>query len=484
MRRRLLPSKTCKPFHPLIVLSVIILLLQPGTARAAARSPGVAAPPSFGDLADNVKYSVVNIFTTRVVKGAPVHPFLHPDSPFGDFFGDGLFDRFFKENQQGGTKSQALGSGFIIGSDGLILTNNHVVEKADEINVRTSEGAEYDAKVVGRDPKTDLALIKVTPKEGFPKPVTLGNSDAIRVGDWIIAVGNPFGLGHTVTAGIISAKGRIIGAGPYDDFLQTDAAINPGNSGGPLFNMQGEVVGISTAIVAQGQGIGFAIAINLVKQLLPQLKTGKIVRGWLGVAIQDITPDLAKAMGLKEVKGILVSDVLPGAPAEQAGFKAGDVILSVAGKEMATAHALTSTVASMEPGSKVDIQILRDGKRTTLSVTIGTMPQDPGAASGDMGATDWGMEVTDLTPELSQRFGWDQTERGVVITAVAPGSEAAEAGLRRGDLIKEVNREKVQNVNDFNQMVGRSDKSVLLLVKRGQRTFFAALTKAEPKGKP
>jgi serine protease Do len=284
-----------------------------------------------------------------------------------------------------------------------------------------------------------------------------------------------------VTAGIISAKGRIIGAGPYDDFLQTDAAINPGNSGGPLFNMQGEVVGISTAIVAQGQGIGFAIAINLVKQLLPQLKTGKIVRGSLGVAIQDITPDLAKAMGLKEVKGILVSDVVPGAPAEQAGFKPGDVIMSVAGKETATAHALTSTVASMEPGSKVDIQILRDGKRTTLPGTIGTMPQEPGAATGDMGATDWGIEVANITPELAQCFGWDQTERGVIITAIAPGSEAAEAGLRRGDLIKEVNREKVQNVNDFKAIVGRSDKSVLLLVKRGERTFFVALTKPKPK---
>jgi serine protease Do len=481
MNGRSFPSKRCKPFYPLIVLSLTILLWQPGTAGATARGPGVDTPSSFADLADKVQYSVVNIFTTTVVKGAPAHPFVNPDSPFRDFFGDDSIDRFFKENQQGGTKSQALGSGFIIASDGLILTNNHVVEKADEISVRTSEGAEYDAKVVGRDPKTDLALIKVTPKEGFPKPVSLGSSDAIRVGDWIIAVGNPFGLGHTVTAGIISAKGRIIGAGPYDDFLQTDAAINPGNSGGPLFNMQGEVVGISTAIMAQGQGIGFAIAINLVKQLLPQLKTGKIVRGWLGVAIQDITPDLAKAMGLKDVKGILVSDVMPGGPAEQARFKPGDVVMSVAGKEMATAHALTSTVASMEPGSKVDIQILRDGKSMALSVTIGTMPQDPGAATGGMGATGWGIEVTDVTPELAKRFGWDQREQGVVITTIAPGSEAAEAELRRGDLIKEINREKVQNVNDFHQMVGRSEKTVLLLVKRGERTFFVGLSKAGPK---
>ncbi|MCU0587663.1 MAG: PDZ domain-containing protein, partial [Syntrophobacteraceae bacterium] len=214
---------------------------------------------------------------------------------------------------------------------------------------------------------------------------------------------------------------------------------------------------------------------------LPQLKTGKIVRGWLGVAIQDITPDLAKAMGLKDVKGILVSDVMPGGPAEQARFKPGDVVMSVAGKEMATAHALTSTVASMEPGSKVDIQILRDGKSMALSVTIGTMPQDPGAATGGMGATGWGIEVTDVTPELAKRFGWDQREQGVVITTIAPGSEAAEAGLRRGDLIKEINREKVQNVNDFHQMVGRSEKTVLLLVKRGERTFFVGLTKAGPK---
>ncbi|MGD8723907.1 MAG: Do family serine endopeptidase, partial [Desulfobacterales bacterium] len=350
------------------------LILTVEYAHAAQSGINPARPVSFADLADNVKGSVVNISTTQVVKGNPLMPFMGPDSPFGDFFGPNLPKEFFGNRPQGKMKTHALGSGFVIGKEGLIITNNHVVEKATEIKIKLQSGKEYDAKLVGRDPKTDLALIKVTPDKDFPKPEVLGDSDVLRVGDWVMAVGNPFGLGHTVTTGIISAKSRILGAGPYDDFLQTDAAINPGNSGGPLFNMKGEVIGINTAIIAQGQGIGFAIPINMAKELLPQLKQGKVVRGWLGIMIQDITPELAESFGLKNEKGVLISDVVQGSPAEKAGLSRGDVILQFDGKEIENAHKLSQLAAATTPNSEVKIDFLRNGQQKTIALTVGTMP--------------------------------------------------------------------------------------------------------------
>ncbi|MBW1669168.1 MAG: trypsin-like peptidase domain-containing protein, partial [Deltaproteobacteria bacterium] len=274
-----------------ILIGIVTAFFVAQSVQAALPGQGYKTPASFADLADKVKRSVVNISTTQVIKGSPLQPFFGPNTPFKFFFGDEFFKHFFGNIPQGEMKTHALGSGFVISRDGFILTNNHVIEKATEIKVRLDSGKEYKAKIVGKDPKTDLALLRVIPDTSFPKPVQMGDSDLIRVGDWVMAVGNPFGLGQTVTTGIISAKGRIIGAGPYDDFLQTDAAINPGNSGGPLFNMKGEVIGINTAIIAQGQNIGFAIPINIAKELLPQLKTGKVIRGWLGVMIQDITPE-------------------------------------------------------------------------------------------------------------------------------------------------------------------------------------------------
>jgi serine protease Do len=356
-----------------------------------------------------------------------------------------------------------------------------VVEKADEIKIKTDAEKEYDAKVVGRDPKTDLALIRVTPDKDFPKPVRLGNSDAIRVGDWVMAVGNPFGLGHTVTAGIISAKGRVIGAGPYDDFLQTDAAINPGNSGGPLFDMNGEVVGVNTAIVAQGQGIGFAIPINLAREILTQLKTGKVTRGWLGIMIQDITPELAKSFDIQETKGVIVADIVAEGPAEKAGLRRGDVITTVNGKDVDNAHALSRLVASTAPDTNVTIQVIRDGKGKEIKATIGTMPAEGSETTPAKKESSWGVTVQNLTPELAQRFGWDQNEYGVVISNVQPGSPAADSKLRQGDLIKEVNRQKIQNLKDYNQTLQKAKKgeSLLLLIKRGERTFYVAL-KAPP----
>jgi serine protease Do len=413
-----------------------------------------------------------------VIKENPMQPFMQPNSPFREFFGDDFFKKFFGDQPQSGMKTHALGSGLIIGDDGLILTNNHVVEKADEIKIKTTtHDKEYDAKVVGRDPKTDLALIRVTPDAKFPKSALLGNSDTIRVGDWVIAVGNPFGLDHTVTKGIISAKGRIIGAGPYDDFLQTDAAINPGNSGGPLFNMNGEVVGINTAIVAQGQGIGFAIPINLAKEILTQLKTGKVTRGWLGIMIQDLTPDLAKSFDISETKGVIVADVVADGPADKAGLKRGDVITNVNGKEIDNAHALSRMVASTAPDAQVTIQVLRDGKQKEVKATIGTMPAETAETSPAKKESSWGFTVQNLTPELAKRFDWDEKEHGVVISSVQPGGPAAEAKLRPGDLVKEVNRQKIQNLKDYNNALQKTKKgeTLLLLIKRGDRTFYVAL---------
>lgn len=458
------------------VLGILAIFLTPALAQAAFPGLGSKTPASFADLADSVKHSVVNISTTQVIKGSRLQPFGGPNSPFGRFFGDDFFKHFFGNIPQGEMKTHALGSGFVISGEGFILTNNHVVKKATEIKVKLDSGKEYDAKIVGRDPKTDLALIKVKPEKNFPEPVTLGDSDSIRIGDWVMAVGNPFGLGQTVTTGIISAKGRIIGAGPYDDFLQTDAAINPGNSGGPLFNMKGEVVGINTAIIARGQNIGFAIPINMAKELLPQLKSGKIIRGWLGVMIQDVTPELAKSFGLSTTKGVLVSDVTEDSPAEKAGLKRGDVITRFNGKEVRDSHMLSRTVAATRPKSKVTIDIIRNGKEKSLQVQIGTMPQGQEALSPENAGT-WGLTVQEMTPDLARHLNLNPDEKGVVISGVEPGSPAADAGLRTGDIIKEINRKEIKDLGDYNTAIRKAGKggSVLLLVKRGEGTLFIVL---------
>jgi serine protease Do len=447
-------------------------------ANAAQRNINPATPASFADLADKVKGSVVNISTTQVVEGNPLMPFLGPDSPFGDFFGPNLPKEFFGNRPQGKMKTHALGSGFVISKEGLIITNNHVVEKATEIKIKLQTGKEYDAKLVGRDPKTDLALIQVTPDKDFPKAEVLGDSDAMRVGDRVMAVGNPFGLGHTVTTGIISAKSRILGAGPYDDFLQTDAAINPGNSGGPLFNMDGQVIGINTAIVAQGQGIGFAIPVNMAKELLPQLEKGKVVRGWIGIMIQDITPELAKSFGIKDAKGVLISDIVKGSPAEKAGLSRGDVILRFEDKEIENAHKLSQLAAVTPPGTMAKIDLLRNGKAETISLKVGTMPEEEQKVVSPEEKSDWGMMVQELTPQLAQQLGLDPGTTGVVISNIKEGSPAAEAGLRPGDLITEVNRVAVKNLNDYQhalQKVNQGD-NLLLLIKRAAGSFYAVLT--------
>ena len=367
-----------------------------------------------------------------------------------------------------------MGSGFIMSKEGYILTNNHVVEDADQIKVKLAGGKEFEGKVVGRDPKTDLALVKIAGNSDL-QPLKLGNSDDLKVGNWVVAVGSPFGLEQTVTAGIVSAKGRVIGSGPYDNFIQTDASINPGNSGGPLINLQGEVVGINTAIVASGQGIGFAIPINMAKEIAPQLqKQGHVTRGLLGVAIQDVTPELAKSLGLKESKGALVSQVVPGGPADKAGIEQGDVIVSFDGRRVDDSKDLSRIVASTTVGKTVTVKLLRDGKEVERQAKVGEMEEENTAKTEKSPMhPSLGVTVQNLTPQVARELGL-KNSAGVVVTGVEPGSPAAEAMIQAGDVIQAVNRKPVKNVDDFVKIVEKAKegggKSLLLLVQRGQNS--------------
>ena len=342
------------------------------SSSAAVTPPSGQALPSFASLTAQASPAVVHIKVVAVEKAA------QPD-PFGE---EAPFPGFHPPFPPGGFRRQGAGSGFIIRQDGVILTNNHVVEAAKEITVILTDKREYSAKVIGRDPKTDLAVLKIAPKGDLPV-AQLGDSDALRVGDWVIAIGNPFGLSNTVTAGIVSAKGRVIGAGPYDDFIQTDAAINPGNSGGPLFNSRGEVVGINSAIFSQSGGnigIGFAIPINVAKQLLPELETnGSVTRGWLGVSIQQLTSELARSLGLSEARGALVAVVTSSGPAEKGGIKRGDVIVSYDGKKIEDSAALPALVAATPVGKTVPVEVVRTGKNKTLAVTVSRLVEQTAA---------------------------------------------------------------------------------------------------------
>jgi serine protease Do len=434
--------------------------------------------PGFSQLVKQVKPAIVNISTTTVVAGSELQDrFMGPANPFKDFFGEDFFDKFFGNSPKRERKQKSLGSGFVIDREGYILTNNHVVEKASSIKVKLSDEKEYDAKIIGRDPKTDIALIKIDVNHDLPS-ATFGDSDKLEVGDWVVAIGNPFGLEHTVTAGIVSAKGRVIGAGPYDDFIQTDASINPGNSGGPLLNLKGEVVGINTAIVSSGQGIGFAIPINVVQDLLSQLKSkGKVARGWLGVVIQKITPEIAKNFKLKELEGALVSDVAEDGPAEKAGIKRGDVIISYNGKNIKDSEMLPRVVATTEIGKKVKVGIIRDGKPLGIEVVIGELPEEGLKASKKPEVEkDFGLVVQDITPEIAKHLNL-KDRRGVIATDVTPGSPAADADIRSGDIIKEISRKPIQNTADFKEAMKNANikEGIVMLVKRENTTFYTVV---------
>nr|WP_275982165.1 Do family serine endopeptidase [Frigidibacter sp. ROC022] len=447
------------------------------------------APESFADLADKVSPAVVNITTSTVVASVGGQgPIVPEGSPFEEFFRD-----FLDQNPPGGSprprarRSQALGSGFVISEDGYIVTNNHVIDGADEIEIEFFSGKRLDAKVVGVDKNTDIALLKVNADKPLAH-VSFGDSDKMRVGDWVMAMGNPLGQGFSVSAGIVSARNRAL-SGSYDDFLQTDAAINRGNSGGPLFNMDGEVVGVNTAILSPNGGsigIGFSMASNVVSKVVSQLqKYGETRRGWLGVRIQDVTPDVAEAMGLDSTKGALVTDV-PEGPALAAGIKAGDVILSYDGAEVADTRDLVRRVGDSDVGSVVRMVVYRNGKTETLMVTLGRREEAEGAVPASarpdaiVEGEELGMDLTPLTDALRSDLGLDSSVEGLVVRNVAEGSEAADKGIAKGDVIAEAGQQKVQTLKDLQDRIAEAKdagrKSLLLLVRRNGEPRFVALS--------
>ena len=438
----------------------------------------------FVEIAKKQNPAVVNISTKAKRKARPPRPKRDPRSPGGqDPFQD-FYDKFFGDRDRK-PRGGGMGSGFIIDKDGHILTNNHVIDGADEIVVLIQDGnngeKEYDAKLVGTDSKTDIALIKLDLKDGDRKSfpiLSLGNSDKLEVGEWVVAIGNPFGLSHTVTVGVVSAKERNIGSGPYDEFIQTDASINPGNSGGPLMNIKGEVIGINTAIISGNTGgnvgIGFAIPINVAKNILKDLKEkGTVTRGWLGVMIQKITPDLAESFNLDRTEGALVGDVIPNSPAEKAGIKRGDVIVKFDKSEVRTMEALPKIVGSTTPGKAVKVEVIRDGKKKVLDVTIAVLKDE----KIKVAALDpLGIQVQDITPDIAQSLKLEGVE-GVLVSDVTPGEAGGESGLKRGDIISEVNRNKVQNTADYNRITRKlkGGDTALMLIKRGGTTIYIAV---------
>jgi serine protease Do len=456
------------------------------TMLIVAQAMVAQARESFSDLADKVSPAVVNITTSTVVaQGAGPSPIVPEGSPFEDFF------REFRDRSGQGDRprrTSALGSGFVISEDGYVVTNNHVIESADEIIIEFFSGRELQAEVVGTDPKTDIALLKVEAEEPLPY-VSFGDSDTARVGDWVMAMGNPLGQGFSVSAGIVSARNRAL-SGTYDDYIQTDAAINRGNSGGPLFNMDAQVIGVNTAILSPtggSIGIGFSMASNVVTRVVDQLKEyGETRRGWLGVRIQDVTDDVAEAMGLEEVRGALVTDV-PEGPAAEAGMESGDVILSFDGKKVEDTRGLVRQVGNTQVGKTVRVVVFREGKTQTLKVTLGRREAAEGAVpaaqpNGEPEPSEaaiLGMTLSTLTEELRGQLDLGDDATGLVVTDVDNLSEAYEKGLRAGDLITEAGQQKVNAISDFEDRIADAEeagrKSILLLVRRAGEPRFVAL---------
>lgn len=428
------------------------------------------------NIVDRVSPAVVNVNTSKIMT------ITSPFAPFAPFF-DQLPEQFQREVPQRG-----LGTGFIFRKDGYILTNNHVIEGANEIKVTLLDGRELTGKVIGADPLTDIAVVKVE-AENLPT-LSLGDSDAARVGEFVVAIGNPYGLSHTVTLGVLSAKGRAVPSGDsgqeYENFLQTDAAINPGNSGGPLLNLDGEVIGINTAIIPFAQGVGFAIPINMAKSILDQLiEKGKVVRAWLGVYIQNITPEIAKQFGYEGTKGALVADVIENGPAAKANFQRGDIIFSVNNQEITDTKHLQNTIRSLKPGDTAEIQVWRDGEKKTIKVQLEELQE--GAASISPldiipQKIELGMEVSEITADLQQKYGFTES-KGIVIVSVTPGGPAEDAGLRTGDVILQINRNNVSSVEDFKSVLAKVEPgdTVILLISRAGRTLFVPVKAIEKK---
>ena len=479
-------NKTPLRLFWLATLSMFLIVSQ--SLMASARG----APESFADLAERISPAVVNITTSTTVAGRSGPRGIVPEgSPFEDFFRD-FQDRGGPSRPR---RSSALGSGFVISEDGFIVTNNHVIEGADEITIEFFEGFELPATLVGTDPNTDIALLKVEADRPLTA-VPFGDSNTMRVGDWVMAMGNPLGQGFSISAGIISARGREL-QGTYDDFLQTDAAINRGNSGGPLFNMDGQVIGVNTAILSPNGGsigIGFAMASNVVTKVVDQLKEfGETRRGWLGVRIQDVSDDVAEAMGLSSTNGALVTDV-PDGPAKDAGMEAGDLILSFAGEEVANTRELVRIVGNSGVGETVRVVVLRDGQTQTLKVVLGrreeALANDEGGSSNDstptpevQQQTTLGMTLSEMTDELREELGLDAGAQGLVVTAVQADSEAAAKGLIEGDVITEAGQQQLTSIAQLEERIASARdggrQSLLLLVRRGGDPRFVALPVTE-----
>ena len=443
-----------------------------------------ALEDAFVSVADRVTPAVVNVSISA--KRAPEGGGESPESEerFREFFGPEFFERFFRRRPPR-EEGRSSGSGVIVDGRGYILTNNHVVENASEVEVRLSDDRKFKATIVGRDSKTDLAVLKVD-TGGVSLPVAeLGDSDKLRIGQWAIAIGNPFGLDRTVTVGIISATGRTrVGVATYEAFIQTDASINPGNSGGPLLNIDGRVIGINTAIVSSGQGIGFSIPINMARDIMTQLiAKGRVVRGWLGIAIQDLTPELAAGFGVKPGSGVLVSDVMKDSPAEAGGVKSGDVITEFAGAQIKDVTDLQKKVAAVEPGRPSPMVVIRDKTSTPLTVKIGEQPGDEKVVAAAASEEMLGLKVEALTPEAGQRFKLT-AKTGVLVTDVASGSSGEAAGIRPGDAILEVNRQPVSTVDAFKRVIAAAkpgDPVPVYLQRGGGRNEYVVLTVPETK---
>ncbi|WP_457554087.1 Do family serine endopeptidase [Desulfobacula sp.] len=462
-----------KIFFTIIVICLLTLPVMAKTNQNNTRM----VPISFAQLAKQAKPGVVNIQTEKIIQGGGRvfkhfygQPFGGNKDPFQDFFAP-----FFNQRAQD-RKESSLGSGFIISDDGYIVTNNHVIKDADQIKVILHDKTEYEGKIIGTDPMTDLALIKIKAKN--LTPLKFGKSSETPVGSWVVAIGSPFGLEQTVTAGIVSAKGRILGSGPYDDFIQTDASINPGNSGGPLLNLDGEVIGINTAIIRSGQGIGFAIPSDLATGIIDQLTEQKSVsRGWMGVAIQNVTGKLAKYYGIKETKGVYVAKVYEDDPAAKAGIKVGDVIFSINDKPIASSRDLTLTIGSSSVGEMVKVKLIRDGKEKIFKVKLGKRPdQNPETKGIIDGYDSFGFRLKQMDAKIAQKFGYPENIKGLVVIDIKADSQAAKTDVHQGDLLLEMNRHKIETIEGYQQYLNMTKKGglVQLLFRRGNSHVFVA----------
>jgi serine protease Do len=468
---------------PRLLLLLLLAFPSPASAQIDPKAVLRALEDAFSSAATHMMPAVVNITATppRKASGGQSEPEGEAQERFKEFFGPEFYERFFRHPPE----AAATGSGVIVDPNGYILTNSHVIENAQDITVRLSDARKFDARLIGRDPKTDLAVLKV--EAAAPLPVAeMGDSDRIRVGQWAIAIGNPFGLDRTVTVGIISATGRTrVGVVAYESFIQTDASINPGNSGGPLLNLDGQVIGINTAIVAAGQGIGFSIPVNMAKEVMRQLiAEGRVVRGWLGIVIQDLTDELGSSFGVKEREGVLVAEVMDDGPAQAAGLRPGDVIIELGGEKITEVTDLQRRVAAVRPGESIALTVIRDRAPVSLTVKLGEMPPDETLISAAGPEEEWGFAVEPVSPELSERLGTPM-HRGVVVIEVAPGSPASRAGVRPGDVVLEVDREPIRDLAAFRRLLAdvKPGESVRLYVHRtggGGSKEYLVLEKSVP----